>query len=83
VLEETRLETWFGETGLKIRPDVIRHDNCERINLTACGEGQTARRFKRKFCSSSGERFLPYVSTRMRKIPVPELGGFLAIFSEF
>ncbi len=29
--EETRLETWFGETGLKIRPDVFRHDKCERI----------------------------------------------------
>jgi hypothetical protein len=31
-LEETRLETWFGETGLKIRPVVFLHDNnCERI----------------------------------------------------
>ena len=31
-LEQTRLETWFGETGLKIWPDVFRHDNyCERI----------------------------------------------------
>ncbi len=29
--EETCLETWFGETGLKIQPDVFRHDNCERI----------------------------------------------------
>ena len=30
-LEQTRLETWFGEIGLKIRPDVFRHDNCEQI----------------------------------------------------
>jgi hypothetical protein len=29
--KETRLETWFGETGLKIRPDVFCHDNCEQI----------------------------------------------------
>ena len=27
--EQTRLETWFGETGLKMRQDVFRHDNCE------------------------------------------------------
>jgi hypothetical protein len=27
------LGTWFGETGLKIRPDVFRHDNCERFTL--------------------------------------------------
>jgi hypothetical protein len=32
-LEESSLETWFGETGLKIQPDAFRHDNCERINL--------------------------------------------------
>ena len=35
--EETRLENWFEEMGLKIRPDVFRHDNYERIiktNLT-------------------------------------------------
>jgi hypothetical protein len=31
VLEETRFETWFREMGLKIRPDVFCHDNCERI----------------------------------------------------
>ena len=24
-------ETCFGETGLKIRPDVFRHDNCEQF----------------------------------------------------
>jgi hypothetical protein len=23
--------TCFGETGLKIRPDVFRHDNCEQF----------------------------------------------------
>ena len=23
--------TCFGETGLKIRPDVFRHDNCEQL----------------------------------------------------
>jgi hypothetical protein len=33
-LEETRLETWFGETGLKIGPDVFCHDNCEQIIKT-------------------------------------------------
>jgi len=31
-LEETRSELFWGETGLKIRPDVFRHDNCERIS---------------------------------------------------
>ena len=25
------METWFGETGLKIRPDVFCHDNCELV----------------------------------------------------
>jgi hypothetical protein len=30
--EETRSELFWGETGLKIRPDVFRHDNCERIS---------------------------------------------------
>ncbi len=29
------LGTWFGETGLKIRPDVLCHDNCEQIYLTS------------------------------------------------
>jgi len=29
--EETRLETCFGETGLKIRPDVFHHNNYEQI----------------------------------------------------
>jgi len=32
LLEETRSELFWGETGLKIRPDVFRHDNCERIS---------------------------------------------------
>ena len=27
--ETNMLGTWFGETGLKKRPDVFRHDNCE------------------------------------------------------
>ena len=31
-MEETRSELFWGETGLKIRPDVFRHDNCERIS---------------------------------------------------
>ncbi len=25
------LGTWYGETGLKIRPEMFRHDNCEQI----------------------------------------------------
>ncbi len=33
ILEQTRLETCFGETGLKIQPDVFRHDNCEGIKF--------------------------------------------------
>jgi hypothetical protein len=27
------LGTWFGETGLKIWPDVFRHDNVNRFTL--------------------------------------------------
>jgi hypothetical protein len=31
--EKTHLKIWFGETGLKIRPDMFCHNNCERIQI--------------------------------------------------